>query len=175
MGGGFPNGNCECTTPTSATASGGTMSVQPTSRPTRRAAAAVPAPAAHRVHGRPITGYQGLCVDDRGANSANFTPVQVYTCNGTNAQQWTVVQAGSTLQALGRCLDVNGAGTADGTTVDLYTCNGTGAQVWEPQSNGELFNPSPTSASTTPPPAVPGTQLQIWDCADTANQQWHLP
>ena len=90
----------------------------------------------------PITGYQGLCVDVRGANSANFTPVQVYTCNGTNAQQWTVVQAGSTLHALGKCMDINGGGTADGTTVDLYDCNNTGAQVFIPQSNGSSLQPA---------------------------------
>ena len=39
-----------------------------------------------------------------------FNPIQVYTCNGTNAQQWTV-GSGNTLQVLGMCLDVNGAGT----------------------------------------------------------------
>ena len=89
----------------------------------------------------PITGYQGLCVDVRAANPANFTPVQVYTCNGTNAQQWTVVAAGSTLHALGKCMDINGGGTADGTTVDLYDCNNTAAQVFIPQSNGALYNP----------------------------------
>jgi hypothetical protein len=44
--------------------------------------------------------------------------VQVYTCNGTAAQQCTVVEAGSTLHVLGKCLDINGGGTADGTTVD---------------------------------------------------------
>ena len=81
-------------------------------------------------------------MDVRGANTADFTPVQVYTCNGTNAQQWTVVQAGSTLQALGKCMDINGGGTADGTTVDLYTCNDTGAQVFIPQSNGSLVQPA---------------------------------
>src|SRR6202000_243998 len=37
-----------------------------------------------------ITGYQGLCLDDRSASTADFNPVQVYTCNGTSAQQWTV-------------------------------------------------------------------------------------
>lgn len=63
----------------------------------------------------------------RGASAGNFTPVQVYTCNGTSAQQWTVASA-NTLQALGKCLDVNAAGTSNGTTVDLYDCNGTGAQ-----------------------------------------------
>jgi chitinase len=120
----------------------------------------------------PITGYAGLCVDVRSASSANFTPVQVYTCNGTSAQQWTVA-AGNTLQALGKCLDVDAAGTANGTTVDLYDCNGTGAQVWVPQSNGSLLNPASgkclddTNWSTTP-----GTQLQIWSCSGNANQNW---
>ena len=173
MGGGYPNGVCNCTTPTSSTASGGTMSVAYV--------------AAYSTSGGgggggggtgttgPITGYEGLCVDVRGANSANFTPVQVYTCNGTNAQQWTVVEAGSTLQALGKCMDVDGAGTANGTTVDLYTCNGTGAQVFIPQSNGELLNPNSGKCLDDTGYGGSGTQLQIWSCADTSNQQWHLP
>ncbi|HEY0716324.1 MAG TPA: ricin-type beta-trefoil lectin domain protein [Streptosporangiaceae bacterium] len=122
-----------------------------------------------------ITGYGGLCLDDRSASTANFNPVQVYTCNGTNAQQWAV-GTGNTLQVLGKCLDVDAAGTANGTTVDLYDCNGTGAQVWQPQSDGALLNPASgkclddTGWSTTP-----GTQAQIWSCAGTANQAWKLP
>ena len=31
-----------------------------------------------------ITGYQGLCLDDRGALTADYNPIQVYTCNGTS-------------------------------------------------------------------------------------------
>jgi hypothetical protein len=173
MGGGFPNGVCNCTTPTSSTTSGATMSVQ--------YVAAYTTPGSGGGGGGTgttgqVTGYGGLCLDVRGASSADFTPVQVYTCNGTNAQQWTVVQAGSTLRALGKCLDINGGGTADGTTVDLYTCNNTGAQVFIPQSNGSLLNPQSgkclddTNWSTTP-----GTQAQIWDCSGNANQKWSLP
>jgi hypothetical protein len=30
-----------------------------------------------------------LCLDVRGAGTASGTIVQVYTCNGTNAQNWT--------------------------------------------------------------------------------------
>ncbi|GAA1983162.1 ricin-type beta-trefoil lectin domain protein [Catenulispora subtropica] len=127
-------------------------------------------------HTGPITGYQGLCLDDRSASTANFNPVQVYTCNGTSAQTWTVDTSGHTLRVLGKCLDVNAGGTADGTTVDLYDCNGTGAQVWMPQSNGTLLNPQSgkclddTGWSTTP-----GTQAQIWSCSGNANQKWTLP
>ena len=86
---------------------------------------ALPAAAATGATGA-ITGYEGLCLDDRSASTADFNPIQVYTCNGTSAQQWTVA-SGNTLQVLGMCLDVNAAGTANGTLVDLYTCNGTAA------------------------------------------------
>ena len=90
--------------------------------------------------------------------------MQVYTCNGTTAQSWTVPGDG-TLRALGKCLDVQAAGTANGTLVQIYDCNGTGAQVWQPQANGSLVNPASgkclddTGMSTTP-----GTQAQIWTC-----------
>jgi hypothetical protein len=173
MGGGYPNGVCGCTTPTSATSSGGTMSVAYVAAYETTSSSSSPPPSGATG---PIVGYGGLCVDDRSASTADFNPVQVYTCNGTAAQQWTVVQAGSTLQALGKCMDINGGGTADGTTVDLYDCNNTAAQVFIPQSNGSLYNPQSgkclddTNWSTTP-----GTQLQIWDCTGNANQQWSLP
>ncbi|HEX9335684.1 MAG TPA: glycoside hydrolase family 3 C-terminal domain-containing protein, partial [Pseudonocardiaceae bacterium] len=57
-----------------------------------------------------------LCVDVRAASSADGTPVQIFTCNGTVAQSWTVA-AGNTLQALGKCMDVTAAGAANGTKV----------------------------------------------------------
>jgi hypothetical protein len=175
MGGGYPNGVCGCTSPSGSTTSGGTMSVQYVAAYTTGGSSSGGG-GGGGTGGGPIVGYGGLCVDVQGANSADFTPVQVYTCNGTTAQQWTVVQAGSTLHALGKCLDINGGGTADGTKVDLYDCNNTGAQVFIPQSNGSLYNPQSnkclddTGWSTTP-----GTQLEIWDCTGGANQQWSLP
>jgi Ricin-type beta-trefoil lectin domain/Glycosyl hydrolases family 16 len=173
MGGGYPNGVCGCTSPTSATTSGGTMRVAYVAAYSTSGGGGTTPPPSGTTG--PITGYEGLCVDVRGANSANTTPVQVYTCNGTNAQQWTVVQAGSTLQALGKCLDIVGGGTANGTAVDLYTCNNTGAQVFEPQSNGELYNPQSGKCLDDTGYGGSGTQLQIWACADTSNQVWHLP
>jgi chitinase len=122
----------------------------------------------------PITGYQGLCLDDRSASTANFNAIQVYTCNGTNAQTWTV-NSNNTLHVLGKCLDVNGGGTANGTTVDLYDCNGTGAQTWVPQSNGALLNPQSGRCLDDTGWGGSGTQAQIWDCSGNANQKWNLP
>ena len=130
---------------------------------------------AHAAGGTgPITGYEGLCLDDRSASTALFNPIQVYTCNGTNAQQWTV-EGNDTLEVLGMCLDVDAAGTADGTTVDLYTCNGTGAQDWVPGANGSLINPNSGKCLDDTGWGGSGTQVQIWDCTGNANQSWNLP
>ncbi|MEU8383379.1 family 16 glycosylhydrolase, partial [Streptosporangium sp. NPDC048865] len=70
-----------------------------------------------------ITGIGGKCVDVAGASSANGTPVQLYDCNGTAAQQWTLGTDG-TVRALGKCLDVTAASTANGAQIQLYDCNG---------------------------------------------------
>jgi hypothetical protein len=122
----------------------------------------------------PITGYEGLCLDDRSASTANFNPIQVFTCNGTSAQQWTPGST-NTVQVLGKCLDVDAAGTANGTTVDLYACNGTGAQTWIPQSNGSLVNPSSGKCLDDTGFGGSGTQVQIWTCTGGTNQKWTQP
>ncbi|BCB76074.1 hypothetical protein GCM10022251_56500 [Phytohabitans flavus] len=121
-----------------------------------------------------ILGIANKCVDVAAASSANGTAIQLYTCNGTTAQQWTV--SGSTLRALGKCMDVAAAGTANGTLVQLYDCNGTGSQVWQAQSNLTLRNPQSNKClDATGNSSADGTRLQIWDCFGGANQQWRLP
>ncbi len=125
-------------------------------------------------HTGPITGYGSKCVDVNAANTANGTQIQLYTCNGSTAQSWTVGTDG-TIRALGKCMDVAAAGTANGTKVQLYDCNGTGAQVWQ-ASGKELVNPaSGRCLDATGPSSADGTPLQIWDCTNGANQQWNLP
>ncbi|AXI80910.1 ThuA domain-containing protein [Peterkaempfera bronchialis] len=121
-----------------------------------------------------ITGYGAKCVDVAAGSSANGTAVQLYDCNGTTAQQWTVGSDGS-LKALGKCLDVTAAGTANGTKVQLYDCNGTAAQKWT-ASGGQLVNTgSGRCLDATGPSSANGTRLQIWDCTGGSNQKWTLP
>jgi len=123
--------------------------------------------------GGTITGIGGKCVDVAGANTANGTQVQIYTCNGTAAQTWA--HSGSSFQSLGKCLDVASAGTANGTKVQLYDCNGTAAQQWTVNSARELVNTgSGKCLDATNQSSADGTPLQIWTCAGTANQLWTL-
>ncbi|GAA2333670.1 ricin-type beta-trefoil lectin domain protein [Dactylosporangium salmoneum] len=120
-----------------------------------------------------ITGYGGKCVDVAGASTANGTKIQLYTCNGTTAQQWTVGTDG-TLRALGKCLDVAAASSANGTKVQLYDCNGTAAQQWAAGADGSLQSLG-KCLDATGPSSADGTQLQIWTCTSAANQRWTLP
>jgi len=122
----------------------------------------------------PVTGIAGKCVDVAGANTANGTAVQLFTCNGTNSQQWTVGTDG-TLRALGKCMDVTGAGTANGTKVQLYDCNGTNAQKWTRSGTALVNAGSNRCLDATGNSSADGTRLQIWDCGGGANQQWILP
>ncbi|RKR87813.1 GH18 family chitinase [Micromonospora pisi] len=122
-----------------------------------------------------ITGLAGKCVDIAAASSANGTPIQLYTCNGSNAQTWTVGTDG-TIRALGKCMDITSAGTANGTKIQLWDCNGSGAQVWQGQSNGTVRNPqSGRCLDVTDKSTADGARLQIWDCYNTSNQIWQLP
>ncbi|MER6346919.1 ricin-type beta-trefoil lectin domain protein [Streptomyces sp. NPDC001595] len=122
--------------------------------------------------GAAVRGLAGKCVDVAGANPANGTPVQLYDCNGTAAQQWTV-GADGTLRALGKCLDVTANGTADGSTVQLWDCTGGPNQKWVVTAARDIVNPQADKClDVTGNNAANGTRLQIWTCTGGANQKW---
>jgi beta-glucanase (GH16 family) len=121
---------------------------------------------------RPITGLAGKCVDVAGASSANGTPVQLYDCNGTAAQKWTVSSDG-TIRALGKCLDVKDNGTADGSAVQLWDCAGSPNQKWVVTAARDIVNPQADKClDVTGNNSANGTRLQIWTCSGNANQKW---
>ncbi|MEH0824354.1 MULTISPECIES: family 16 glycoside hydrolase [unclassified Micromonospora] len=120
-----------------------------------------------------ITGVGGKCLDVSNAATADGTKIQLWTCNGTNAQKWSRV--GDTLRALDKCLDVSNGGTANGTKVQLWTCNGSGAQVWQPQTNGSILNPqSGKVLDAAGGSTAGGTQVQIWAYSGGDNQHWSI-
>ncbi|MDG9683763.1 ThuA domain-containing protein [Streptomyces sp. DH18] len=122
-----------------------------------------------------ITGIGGKCVDVANGSSADGTQIQLWTCNQSAAQKWTVAPD-DTLRALGKCMDISGSGTADGTKVQLYGCNSTGAQKWVPQADGTLRNPqSGKCLDASGVSSADGTKLHLWSCHTGANQKWALP
>jgi glucosylceramidase len=123
----------------------------------------------------PITGIAGTCVDVAGASSANGTAVQLYDCNSSTAQQWTV-GADGTIRALGKCLDVSGGSTADGAVAQLYDCNGSGAQAWQVTAAHDIINTAANKClDAKDNSSANGTRLQIWACTGATNQKWTTP
>jgi beta-glucosidase len=129
-----------------------------------------------------ITGYAGRCVDDWLSRTVNFNKIDIYGCNGTNAQKWTIAagvftHAGGTisLTVLGGCMDVRLSGGANGTLVDRYHCNGTGAQLWSAYAHNQLRNPESGKCLTDVGYAINGRQLVLSTCKGNPNQRWILP
>jgi hypothetical protein len=161
-------------------------SYNPNQRTTTVVTAALPVGSAHTIAlsgsatanptSGEVIGDGGLCLDVRGAATANGTPIQLYGCNHSAAQQATYT-ATNAVQLLGKCLDAANAGTANGTLVQLYDCNGTASQTWTAKTNGALLNPQSGRClddpnGNTTPGAV---QLQLYDCNGSAAQAWQLP
>ncbi|MFE3166457.1 ricin-type beta-trefoil lectin domain protein [Streptomyces sp. NPDC059224] len=122
-----------------------------------------------------FVGLASKCLDVAGGSSANGTAVQLYDCNGSTAQQWTVQSDGS-VRALGKCLDVTSASTANGAKVQLYDCNGTGAQQWSYNAaTGDVVNAAADKClDVTDNSSANGARAQIWTCTGAANQKWRL-
>lgn len=126
------------------------------------------------AYGGQIVGLAGKCLDDRYMATDDGTPMQLWTCNTTDAQRWTI--SGNTVRVLGKCLDVQWGATGNGTPVWLWTCNGGGAQNWIMQSNGTLINPQSNKClDVSGWGTADGTPMVIWDCHGGTNQRWTLP
>ena len=114
------------------------------------------------------------CMDDNTGASADGTKVQMWGCDGTGAQQWTMETDG-TIRINGKCLDITGASKANGAPIELWDCNGGANQQWQ-QEIGMLVNPVSGKCLDDPNfDIVDGTQLDLWTCNGGSNQQWWPP
>lgn len=83
-------------------------------------------------------------VEIPGASTANYARAQLYTANGTKAQQWRVThnaQGYLLLQnvASGKMLDVYSGKAVPSAPIDQYVSNGTTAQQWKAIKNSEGY------------------------------------
>jgi alpha-tubulin suppressor-like RCC1 family protein len=110
----------------------------------------------------------GKCLDNNGFDGLN---IQIYTCNGSAAQQWAWNEDFS-IQNLNnnKCLDnANG----DGTTIRLWTCNGSASQKFGLDVNNFVYNWQ--SARCLENAGADGVTVRLWTCNGTAAQKWKLP
>ncbi|MFF8597630.1 ricin-type beta-trefoil lectin domain protein [Streptomyces sp. NPDC015232] len=122
---------------------------------------------------------KGKCLDVQGGGKNNGTPVQVYTCNGSAAQQWLLEPGNGGLQLRNvnsyKCLDVNGNNAANGTKIQIVTCNSTPAQMWDytPRATTPLKSIG-TGKCVNFPAYDLGKDAVLWDCNATGPQQFDI-
>jgi hypothetical protein len=121
-----------------------------------------------------ITGFANKCMDVYGGHTTNGTKVELYDCNSTVAQQWTV-QSDGTIRNQGKCLDLyNGFG--NGALLEIWDCNGGANQQWKAGANQSLVNPTAGRCIDVPSwNSTNETQLSLYDCNGGGNQRWVLP
>ncbi|WP_165778750.1 ricin-type beta-trefoil lectin domain protein [Leptospira perolatii] len=81
----------------------------------------------------------GKCLDVDGARTEPGTPVQIYTCNGTVGQQWTISPSGGIYYRNNLCLDMGLGQTGVQFTVQI--CNSSNTQKFAIQKTGGITGP----------------------------------
>lgn len=117
----------------------------------------------------------GKCLDDNGNRAANGAEVDIWSCNGSAAQQWTLAPDG-TLRIHGQCLDIAHNGTRSGDKLQLWLCTGGWNQSWAIGTDAELVsNATGMCLDDTGVSTSNGTQVEIWTCSGGNNQRWTVP
>jgi hypothetical protein len=121
-------------------------------------------------------GGSNLCLDLPASDTTNGNQLQIWTCNGTQAQQWTYQADGTIHSAINynKCVDLSGSNTANGTPVQIWDCNGSFAQKWTYQGAtrnirgyyGHCVDVPGSNFSS-------GQKLQYYSCNGSAAQVWN--
>ncbi|PJZ71027.1 hypothetical protein CH373_00390 [Leptospira perolatii] len=91
-----------------------------------------------------IRNANGKCLDVEGARTDPGARVQIYTCNGTVAQQWSLLPNDVIYYREGLCLDM-GSGEA-GTPFTVQPCNDSVSQKLAVHKNGAITGPRTEAA-----------------------------
>lgn len=121
---------------------------------------------------RLISNWNNKCVDVPNSNFSDGVPLQMWNCNGTGAQAWTLT-GGSLRTQNNKCMDVAWGSTANGAVIQIANCSGNPAQQFVLSAAGDLVNPQANRCVDIADwNGGDGARLQLWDCAGTANQKW---
>ncbi|MYR55037.1 hypothetical protein GTY54_01835, partial [Streptomyces sp. SID625] len=88
-------------------------------------------------------GHQsGRCLDVPASQFTDGRPLQLWDCNGADAQKWRLESDGTIRSGgnAGLCLDVAAANFSNGTTIQLAWCNGNIAQQFTLNERNDLVN-----------------------------------
>ena len=78
-----------------------------------------------------VGALSGKCLSVTGGSTAPGAAAEIYTCNGSGSENWTLESGGAIVGGLsGDCLQVAGGSTSDFAGVDIEPCSGAADQQW---------------------------------------------
>jgi hypothetical protein len=176
---------------TAAAATGGTLAPTPAASSAAASASSVPdavvLPSAPSTSASPsavepllgpavlVNAQSGMCLDTAGRAFTDGTTEDIYQCNGTPAQIWSLTAAGQLTQDGGAyCLDDFGLGTTPGTKVVLWSCNDGRNQQWQLQPDGSIQSVNAgLCLDVDGKSSNQGTDMVLWTCDGSASQRWN--
>lgn len=128
-----------------------------------------------------LVGIDSKCLDDFQDRAANNNRIELWSCNHTPAQVWTLsrpanLSSGTIVNANGYCLDVRGGRLTSATNAVLYRCNGAASQQWNYNNSTHTIHNVDSGLclddhwSNT----WDGNQIWIYKCNGTDAQRWYL-
>jgi hypothetical protein len=148
----------------------------------------LPTPVSVSVSGSTITGQlvgkADKCLDNDHSHARNGNKIQLYKCNGTDAQKLTITLtgAGPISYANGYCLTTEPSTLITDKSkvhmvVDLFQCNNSSNQQWVYDQNLTTFT-NPASGLCLDDKwsaSKDGNQIWAYTCNDTHAQKWIIP
>lgn len=135
---------------------------------------------------RIVSLHSNKCVDIDNQSLDNSVQLQQYSCNGTVAQSFWIVNTGDGWINLintksGKCVDLRSSNKNDGAVVQQYSCNGTDAQKLRfdaAKSNGYArirIKTSDKCLDVKDWSTADKGKIQQWTCGDGNNQYFGFP
>ncbi|GAB4084811.1 hypothetical protein GCM10028784_14410 [Myceligenerans cantabricum] len=126
----------------------------------------------------PVVALQGVgsgrCVDVPEALLNDGATLQIYDCNGSVAQRWTVSATGELRVGGTKCLD-DPSGGASGVGVAINECHGGANQRWSAGTDGTVRNiETGLCLDVEGAGTENGSPLNVYECHAGANQQWSI-
>lgn len=121
-----------------------------------------------------VGSLSGKCLSVTGGATADGSTADIYTCNGSASQNWTINPNGTIVGGLsGKCLEVTGSSTADRAGVDIATCDGAANQQWTTGSGGTVVGvQSGKCLSVSGAATADGSLTDIYDCNGSGSESW---
>jgi hypothetical protein len=121
-----------------------------------------------------VGGLSGKCLSVTGGSTGAGAAADIYTCNGSASENWTLESDGAVVGGLsGDCLQVAGGSTAAYAGVDIEPCDGATDQQWTATPTGTLVGvASSLCLSVSGGSTANDAAADIYSCNGSGSENW---